>query len=62
MCIDKEAYAVESGGAGSGNAEGVGEPPRGVKGIGQTKHPGANDRYDDVPQHLRGRRAPASPL
>ena len=43
VCTDKGEHAVESGGAGSGNAKGVGEPPRGAEGVGQAKHPGADD-------------------
>ena len=39
MCTDKWEHAVESGGAGSNNAEGAGEPLRGAEGVGQAKHP-----------------------
>ena len=41
MCTDEE-HAVESGGA-----EGAGEPPRSAKGVGQAKHPGADDEDDE---------------
>ena len=48
VCTNKGEHAVESGGTGSGNAEGVGEPPRGAEGVGQAKHPGADHGDDDV--------------
>ena len=48
MCNDKGEHALESGGAGSSNAEGFGEAPRGAEGVGQAKHPGADDEDDDV--------------
>lgn len=55
---DKQEHAVEGCGAGAGDAEGACKPAGGAEGVGQAEHPGADDGHDDVPQRLRGRRAP----